>query len=663
MDSEQTSMRSSVTVLSLVLALLLILNACGLNANTALTVSPQFTETSLPSNVISPTASPTVNASPTSVPSATPEPSPSPTPSATPNLFSPEELEDIAWEFFAQNHEQVTVLETHEVPEGTRIKTLRETPLFMIPLRPDFLMETIWDVQLVPVPLGFDFQLEKIKVFSLPNGIELSLGLLANSYNTHQTWVLAMPLSVHAPDGSQLDFADLEQSDNAVVTFTATRDDIYPNKVENILLALKQISAIQENSGAFLQGHDYSYLGLVGLANGEFFNLYKDGLNKFKSPIRANGICAIATGLSTLLIADGYPNYLFQEKHAHRDLYHQGPFSFPRFLVDSAIEFGPEQYQKFDLKWKQPKTAYLKLNLHIFRTGLDFDETWENGVDGPSDMGMLVSLSFSEEAPKDQLAMLKTLSEEVLQFRETKHESGLKADEIQKTVRYYPLTDIHTEKLARMIYDVENIEAFAEIIAADPTLQDIMDFAKTVNSYVEDQGQFLNAYIKDSDWYARYQGAPENPEANISRVIDKGANRQIKGEPLQCIGFVMILTDLYPSLALPDISSAPVEFAGQLIPSYVYGTEGTNSVGYGGERILVGKSLTIDSYKAGDVFVFDGLPGHVGLILAKTDGKLLAADSNRLWDGKVRFFVVDENNFDDVFGIEKFIVLGHGQSE
>lgn len=54
-----------------------------------------------------------------------------------------------------------------------------------------------------------------------------------------------------------------------------------------------------------------------------------------------------------------------------------------------------------------------------------------------------------------------------------------------------------------------------------------------------------------------------------------------------------------------------------------------------------------------------GTYGHVGAILAKNNGKLLVADSNRLCDGKVNIFVVDENNFDEVFGLEKYVVLGH----
>jgi len=120
----------------------------------------------------------------------------------------------------------------------------------------------------------------------------------------------------------------------------------------------------------------------------------------------------------------------------------------------------------------------------------------------------------------------------------------------------------------------------------------------------------------------------------------------------------MILRDLYPDLGFPDISGTTVAVAGELVPDFVYGLEGRYSTGYG-EIALVGKSLTIDDYTPGDLYVIKGYPGHVGTVLAKNENGLLLADSNRLWDGRVNIFYVDERNFDAVFGEEKYIILGH----
>ena len=48
--------------------------------------------------------------------------------------------------------------------------------------------------------------------------------------------------------------------EHSTVTFIATRDDIYFNKIINILTALKQIAVNQESKGAFKRGTEYSYL-------------------------------------------------------------------------------------------------------------------------------------------------------------------------------------------------------------------------------------------------------------------------------------------------------------------------------------------------------------------------------------------------------------------
>ena len=76
-------------------------------------------------------------------------------------------------------------------------------------------------------------------------------------------------------------------------------------------------------------------------------------MSKYLNPVRANGVCAVATGISMLLSAEGYSSYQIKEKWTRQDLYHQSPYSFPRRLVDSVIEFGSESYQKYDLKWIQ----------------------------------------------------------------------------------------------------------------------------------------------------------------------------------------------------------------------------------------------------------------------------------------------------------------------
>ena len=463
-----------------------------------------------------------------------------------------------------------------------------------------------------------------------------------------------MLLEISISDDIKIEFSEMSKSESHIVTFVATKNDIYPNKIENILIALKQISVYQDKNGGFEQAHNYSYLNLVGLGSGELYDEYKDGLNKYNYPVRANGICAIATGISMLLTAEGY---MINEKWPHQDMYCQGPFSFPRNQVDAAVEFSPKNYKTYDLKWTQQKSAYVNFDVHVFPTGVNSSDTRSDGMTGISIVGLLVSIQFDLEKPSQTDKIDLTL-DYLRQYRETQHTSEIEYFSILKEPKYLSLKNNNTQNWANLFYNVETLDLFQHEIKSNVDIQDILAFSQTVNSFIDDNHCSLNEFLQTSEWYSNYVSACNDGSINVDKAIEKGTFRQIVGEPMQCVGYVMMLSDLYPSLGFPDISGAVAEVAGQLVPDFVYGLEGKFSTGYG-ELALVRKSLKIEDYNAGDFFVIKGDPGHVGAILSTTDGKLLVADSNRLWDGKVHIFIVDKNNFDDVFGEEKYIILGH----
>jgi len=117
-------------------------------------------------------------------------------------------------------------------------------------------------------------------------------------------------------------------------------------------------------------------------------------------------------------------------------------------------------------------------------------------------------------------------------------------------------------------------------------------FSNAVNAYQEGSDSLFN-YLTGSEWYTQYKEMSFAVGIDVDKALMKGTHLQIRGEPLQCVGFAMILTDLYPELGFPNISCATAEMAGKLVPDFAYGIEGRYSTGYG-ETVLVGKSLTID---------------------------------------------------------------------
>jgi len=587
----------------------------------------------------------------------TPTPSPTPEQDIMCNDECYEKHQEIAWSLFRYDMEETKIVDVRKATSKTHVITLIPTPLYLIPLHTDFLLDETLEAQVIDIPANVRFQIAYIKTYVHPDVGSFKIALLANNYNTHQTWLGALLIEIESNQGEKTQFSMPGNDEHSTVTFIATRDDIYFNKIINILTALKQIAVNQESKGAFKRGTEYSYLSLIGLSNGELYSIYKDGLSKYLNPVRANGVCAVATGISMLLSAEGYSSYQIKEKWTRQDLYHQSPYSFPRRLVDSVIEFGSESYQKYDLKWIQQSDNYLSFDIHLFSTDSNTIELLGDGRSGQSELGMIISIQFTSELVQGADYFEEKLKS-VENLRNGEENMPVDLSSNLRLINYYSFDNPGLVGWAKLFYDAGDLKDFEEIINNSQDLQDIIMFSNTINSYSENEQFTLRSFLLDSDWRSNYSEKFSDENLNMNKIIQKGTTRQIDGQPLQCVGYVMMLTDLYPSMGFPNVSGAIADIAGDLVPDFVRGLEGRFSTGYG-EIALVGKSLTIDDYNAGDFFVLKGTYGHVGAILAKNNGKLLVADSNRLCDGKVNIFVVDENNFDEVFGLEKYVVLGH----
>ena len=113
-----------------------------------------------------------------------------------------------------------------------------------------------------------------------------------------------------------------------VVTYIAGVNDIYPNKVENILLALGQLSAYQDRHQGFKAGKYISVLRAFGFYSYQAFQEYKVGA--LASGISAPaGVCAAATGLASLAYLTEGAKIIDIVHHDEQHLYFQGPFSPP----------------------------------------------------------------------------------------------------------------------------------------------------------------------------------------------------------------------------------------------------------------------------------------------------------------------------------------------
>lgn len=178
--------------------------------------------------------------------------------------------------------------------------------------------------------------------------------------------------------------------DTKIVSYVATEDLIYPNKVENILTSLKKISSFQEENDGFKKGEEYSYINIIELKSRSYD--YKSGFTTTGGIVRGGGVCAMSTGMSSLIHVQDSDDYKVLERWAEAERYIQGPFSPSKYIVDSSVDYNDSN--TYDLRWIQGEDKYLNVNILISPSDIPFEETAQDGVGGTSDVMMIISLSF-----------------------------------------------------------------------------------------------------------------------------------------------------------------------------------------------------------------------------------------------------------------------------
>lgn len=552
-----------------------------------------------------------------------------------------------------------------EKDPGFGIEVVNDTPMYMIPLRKDNFIEQREEVKEIIAPVGSSFEIAQVRTLVGPNGERIKIGNIANSYGAN---VLSTIILEAQDTNGNKEVYTAERVENAhTVTYIATEDFIYPNKVENILIALSKIASHQKKNGGFKAGEEYSYIELIELIKSS--QEYKNGLTTTGGIVRGGGVCAMSTAISSLVHVNGFK---VTERWAEPKRYIQGPFSPSAFIVDSSVDYNSSNI--YDLKWIQGENAHLVVNISLIPSDVDFGSTSQNGVGGVSDVIMVVSLSFSDKPQKDQNQYILNNLRRYQEYRNSKHGTNLTKSQMDLNSLAHPIT-LDLYNAITLVYDVEDISEFEPAIERSRELQDILELQEAVNSYSEDSGILLESYLKGTDWYINHV-TDENKD-RVDRILRLGALTRVKGQPLQCVGFVMIASWIYPELNIPYVGGAPVNSARELIPeelrNYRYKEQRTMATNYGAQAI--GGELKIDDYNPGDLFVrVDGAPmattgkptGHIGLVLDKKKNEkgetiLLVTDSNRHNNGRIKVFVVREKDMDEIFGNgQRYIVRIRG---
>jgi hypothetical protein len=553
-----------------------------------------------------------------------------------------------------------------EKEPGYGVDVTKETSMFMIPLKSDNFFDDKKEVKEILAPSGSTFEIAEVRTLIGPNKEMIKVGHVANTYGSHVLSTLV--LEAQDSNGIKQIFTEEKEKNERTVSYVVTEDNIYPNKVKNTLIALKNISLFQDENGMFKKGEVYSYLDMIGLKDPSKNHEYGFGLTSSKSIVKGGGVCAMATGTSALVHLQGEDDYKILEQWAHPIRYAQGPFSPSEYLVDATVDHNSNE--TFDFRWEQGEDKYMHANIFISPSDVPFEQTNQDGVGGVSDVIMVVSLSFEDEAQEKQTEYISEILDQYEQYRDSNHTTKLNPSQMEVNILNHPISSDIFDSV-KLIYDVEDIREFESVIAEKQEFQDILKLQEAVNSYDEESGISLDIYLKGTEWYKTFKDEEARKEAD--RRISHATTSRIKGQPLQCVGFVMLVSSLYPELSIPYVGSVQASTAREFVPpdlrNYKYSEAKRWYTNFG--AVAYGGPLTIDMYEPGDLFVrTDGAKaastqkptGHIGLIMdkiVKENGEviLLVADSNRHNDGRIRIFTVDQNNMEEILGFEQRYLL------
>lgn len=227
-----------------------------------------------------------------------------------------------------------------------------------------------------------------------------------------------------------LDSIYVEKAEEGIMadaTYFGGRDSIYPNKLENILIAISYIAEYQGDYGAFQAQDGYSFNKLIRLRGGDTLR-YADGANN----LWAAGVCAAASLTSATLydfsqtLGVDYTDSItsiIRTQYQHKIAAPYAACPYIPVNIDTVVVVSPEL--SADLVWQmppEPAETYLTFDAAVIANEVPFGDTAEDGIDGISDAELLVTMAFTTRDPGPQSGEIQSLLSSYRMFRSSRHE-------------------------------------------------------------------------------------------------------------------------------------------------------------------------------------------------------------------------------------------------
>lgn len=225
---------------------------------------------------------------------------------------------------------------------------------------------------------------------------------------------------------------------------------------------------------------------------------------------------------------------------------------------------------------------------------------------------------------------------------------------------------------------------FAYEINSQNYFREIIELKEIIDNMPGDFERNFGDYLRQTDWY---NSVEKNP--GLERAIDMINITNVEGQPLQCVGLAILLSNLRdPNLQIQNIGGAMAFDTGtegaqnaiEFVPYELIENKYRNVVpnDYGGVTVRT-SDFGVSDFEVGDVVVLgdrgkiihitshDNKPlethiGHVAVVIGETsfNGKdmILVAEANRDNDGKIIITLVDSRNLTETLdpGENTFVI-------
>ena len=271
------------------------------------------------------------------------------------------------------------------------------TPLIAVPLRKDYFYDQKKPIEIIKLEKGVTLGYKDI--FTLRIGNEgRRFSILPHITGDSAIYLAELGRGSILPvsGGYKESRTSVQSSPDGAVSEYTYSDEVYPNKIINILVAASSLLKYQEEKGPFIPGSDYSLLEILQMDSNRD---YVQGRTSRGWIVKAGGICAAATTLAkSVFLAGGSLRQRWQHPTGSRYFAGPGDSQITKMNSDATVGFG-DNGEVYDFIWQIPAGDPLYLSISDSVMLLSGQKAQDLGPE--ADARLLLSISWTKSRPRE----------------------------------------------------------------------------------------------------------------------------------------------------------------------------------------------------------------------------------------------------------------------